>query len=119
MLVEYAATEVSFLDDYLDADPSHKSIRVNCITTFLLHVAQCIIFNQTNCVKTILISNASLKSFYSRLGFKVIKYFVTSANFEEARRQFHYETGKSTADQKKNYWLTLFTRHPTKCYISS
>ena len=58
MLVEYAATEIGFLDDYSDADPNHKSIRGNGITTFLFHVAQCIVFNQTNRVKTILIANA-------------------------------------------------------------
>ena len=90
MLVEYAATEIGFLDDYSDADPNQKIIRRNCITTFLLHVAQCIIFNQTNRVKTILIANASLKSFYSRLGLKVIKDFATSTNFEETRSRFHY-----------------------------
>ena len=88
MLVEYAATEMCFLDDYSDADPNHKSIRGNVITTFLLHVAQCIIFNQKNRVKTILSDDASLKSFYSRLGFKFIKDFATSTNFEEARRRF-------------------------------
>ena len=58
MLVEYVATEMGFLDDYSDADPNHKSIRENGITTFLLHVAQFIIFNQTNSVKTILIADA-------------------------------------------------------------
>ena len=63
ILVEYAATEMVFLDDYSDADPNHKSVRGNGITTFLLHVAQCIIFNEKKCVKTILISDASLKSF--------------------------------------------------------
>ena len=95
MLVEYAATEMGFLDDYSDADPNHKSIRRNGITTFLFHVAPCIIFNLTNCVKTILISNASLKSFYSRLGFTVIKYFATSTTFEADRSRFNYEKGKS------------------------
>ena len=45
MLVEYSATEMGFLDDHLDADPNHKSIRGNGITTFLLNFAQCIIFN--------------------------------------------------------------------------
>ena len=44
MLVEYEATEMGFLDDYLDADPNHTSIRGNDITTFILHVAQCIYF---------------------------------------------------------------------------
>ena len=88
---------MSFLDDYSDADPNHKSSRGNGITTFLFHVAQCIIFNLTNHVKTILIANASLKSFYSRLGFTVIKDFVTYTTFEAARSLFHYEKGKSKA----------------------
>ena len=44
MLVEYAAIEMGFLDDSSDADPNYKSIRGNGITTFLLHVTQCIIF---------------------------------------------------------------------------
>ena len=100
MLVEYAATEMGFLDDYSDTDPNHKSIRGNGITTFLFHVSQCILFCLTNYVKTIIIANASLKWFYSRLVFTVIKDFVTSTTFEAARRQFHYETGKSKADQK-------------------
>ena len=70
MLVEYAATEMGFIDDYLDVDPNHKNIRGNGITTFLLHVAQCRISNQTNRVQTILIANASLKSFYSKVRFQ-------------------------------------------------
>ena len=86
MLIKYAATEMGFLDDYSDADPNHKSIRGNGISTFLFHVSQCIIFNLTNQVKTILIANVSLKTFYSRLGFTVIKDFVTSTTFEAARR---------------------------------
>ena len=94
MLVDYAATEMGSLDDYSDDDQKGKSIRGNSITTFILHVAQCIIFNQTNCVKTILIVDASLKSFYSRLDFKVIKDFANSPNFEEACKRFHYEPGK-------------------------
>ena len=61
MLVEYADTEMGFLDDYLEADTNHKSIRGNGITTFLLHVAQCIVSNQTNRVKTIIIADVSLK----------------------------------------------------------
>ena len=51
MLIEYAATEMCFLDYYFDADPNHKIIRGNGITTFLFHVAQCIIFNITTQVK--------------------------------------------------------------------
>ena len=92
MLIEYAATEMGFLDDYSDADPNQKSIRVNGITTFLFCVAQCIVFNLTNQVKKILIANVSLKTFYSRLGFFVIKDFATSTKFEAARRRFHYDT---------------------------
>ena len=87
-LIKYAATEMGFLDDYSDADPNHKSIRGNVITAFLFHVAQCIILNPKNQVKTILIDNVSLKTFYSRLGFLVIKDFVTSTTFEAARRRF-------------------------------
>ena len=89
MLVAYAATEMGFLDDYSDVDPDQKSIRGDGITTFIFHVAQCILLHLTNFVKTILISNASLKSFYSRLGFTVIKYFVTSTTFEAAHSRFH------------------------------
>ena len=105
MLIEYAAIEMGFLDDYSDADPNHKSIRVNGITTFPFHVSQCIIFCLKNSVKTILIVNASLNTFYSRLGFTVIKDFVTSTNFEAARSRFHYETEKYKADQKKTIGL--------------
>ena len=119
MLFEYAATEKGLLDDSSGADPNHKSMRGNGITTFLLNVAQCIIFNQTNRVKTILIADASLKSFYSRLDFNVINDFATSTNFKEARSRFQYDKEKSKAEQEKNYWLTVFTHHTTTCYISS
>ena len=105
---------MGFLDYYLDADPNHKSIRGNGITTFLLHVAQCIIFNQTNRVKTILIVNASLKSFYSRLGFKVIKDFATSTNFEAACSRFHYEKGKSKAEHKQTIGLQCLYTIPRR-----
>ena len=101
MFIEYAAIEMGFLDNYSNADPNNKSIRGNGITTFIFHVAQCIIFNLTNHVKTILIANVSLNTFYSRLGFTVIKDFVTSTTFEADRRRFHYDTGKYKADQKK------------------
>ena len=109
MLVGYAATEMGFLDDYSDAHPNHKIIRGNGITTFIFHVAQCIISNQTNRVKTILIADASLKSFYSRLGFMLIKYFAISTNFEEACSRFHYETEKSKAEQKKLLAYIFYT----------
>ena len=89
---------MGFLDDYSDADPNHKRVRGDGITTFLFHVSQCILFCLKHCVKTILIANAPLKSFYSRLGFTVIKDFATSTNFEAARSQFHYEKGKCKAE---------------------
>ena len=105
---------MGLLDDYLDAEPNHKSIRGNGITTFLLHVSQCIIFNKKNHVKTTLIIDALLKSFYSRLGFKVIKDFATSTNFEKARSRFHYETGKSKADQKVKKGLQCLHNIPRR-----
>ena len=114
MLVEYAATEMGFLDDYSDADPNHKSIRGIGITTFPFHVAQCIIFNIKNHVKTTIIANASLKSFYSRLGFTVIKYFLTSTNFEAACSRFHYEKGKSKAEQKQTIGLQCLYTIPQR-----
>ena len=46
MLVDYAVIEMGFLDDYSGAAPQGKIMRGNGITTFLLHVAQCIIFNK-------------------------------------------------------------------------
>ena len=114
MLIEYTSTEMGFLDDYSDADSNHKSSMGYCITTFLFHVAQCIILNLTNHVKTILIDNASLKTFYSRLGFTVIKDFVTSTTFEAARSWYNYETGKSKADQKKTIGLQCLHTIPRR-----
>ena len=68
MLIEYAATEMGFLDDYSDADPNHKSIRGNGITAYLFHVAQCILFCLTNSVQTILIANVSVDILF-KVGF--------------------------------------------------
>ena len=61
MLVDYAATKMGSFDDYSDAAAKGKSMRGNGITTFLLHIDQCMIFNQTNRVKTTLIADASSK----------------------------------------------------------
>ena len=113
-LVEYTATDMGFLDDYYDADPNHKSIRVNGIATFLFHVAKYIIFCLTNCVKTILIANASLNSFYSRLGFTVIKHFATYTTFEASRSQFHYEKVKCKAEQKQTIELQCLYTIPRR-----
>ena len=49
MLVDYAVTEISCFDDYLDAAPWAKTIRGNGIITFILHFAQCITFHQKHC----------------------------------------------------------------------
>ena len=46
-----------------------------------------------------------MKSFYSRLGFKFIKYFATSTHFEEACKRFNYESEKSKALQKETIVL--------------
>ena len=116
MLVDYVDTDMGCFDDYLDAVPRTKTMRVNGITTFLLHVSQCITFRQPRFVTATLIAEALLKSFYSRLGLKVIKDFSKYPNFEEARKQFHYESGKSEALQKKN-WRTMLSKHPMMCYI--
>ena len=105
---------MGFLDDYSDADPNQKSIRGNVITKFLFHVAQCILFCLIFFVKTILIANASLKSFYSRLGFTVIKYFATSTIFEAARIKFHYEKEKSKAEQKQTIVLQCLYTIPRR-----
>ena len=53
-----------------------------------------------------------MKSLYSRLGFKVIKDFATSNNFEKARKQFHYESGKSKAFQKKTICFQCYLTIP-------
>ena len=45
-LVDYAVTDMGCFDDYLDAAPHAKTIRRGGITTFLLHISQCITFNQ-------------------------------------------------------------------------
>ena len=58
MLVDYAVTDMGWFDYYSDAAPCAKTMRGNVITTFLLHVSQCITFRQTKPVISILIANA-------------------------------------------------------------
>ena len=58
-----------------------------------------------------------MKSFYPRLVFKVIKDFSTSPNFEEARKQFHYESGKSRALQKQTIGLQCYRTIPWRVTI--
>ena len=84
---------------------------------FLLHVAQYITFRQVISFIPTLIADASLKSFYSSLGFKVIKDFATSPHFGVVRKRFHYKSEKSRAFQKQKNWLTISSNHPTTCYI--
>ena len=81
------------------------------------HVDQCINFNQTQFVTETLIAKASLKSLYSRLGFKVIRDFATSPNFEKACNQFNYEAGKSIALQKKTIGLQYYLTIPWRVTI--
>ena len=102
--------QLAYNVDYLDVAPHAKAMRVNGITTFIFHVSQFITFRQTKFVTATLIAEASLKSFYSRLGFKVIKDFANSHNFEEARKQFHYESGKSKAFKKQKIGI--------QCYVN-
>ena len=81
-------------DNYLDATIYAKTIRGGGITLLLLHVPQCILFNQMKVVTATPISKAWLKSFYSRVGSETIKDFAASPDFEEARKQFHYDSGE-------------------------
>ena len=101
-------TNMGWFDDYSDDAPRSKTMRGNCITTFLFHVAQCIIFNQTYFFTATLISKAWLKSLYSRLGFKVIKIFAASPNFEKSRKQFHYRSLKSKTLKKQTIGLQFY-----------
>ena len=126
MLVDHLVTEIVCFDDYSNFNPRDKNMRVNGITTFLLHVAQCITFLQTKFVTATIIAEALLKSFYPRLGFKVIKYLATSHNFEEAHKRFHYESGKYKVFQKQTIGLqchlTILQRftilHGNKIYLN-
>ena len=60
MLVEYAVIEMGCFDDYLDAAPHSKTMKGNGITSFILHVAQHIILNQTKFVTEKLIAEDRL-----------------------------------------------------------
>ena len=92
-------------------------MRANSINTFLLHVTQCITFNQTKFITETLITESRLKSLYSRLDFKVIKYFATFPNFEEACKRFHYESEKSKELQKQKIVLQFYPTIPRRVTI--
>ena len=49
-----------------------------------------------------------MKLLYSRIGFRVIKYFATSPNFEKSCKIFNCESGKSDALQKKRIRLQCY-----------
>ena len=117
MLVDYALTDMGCFDDYSDAAPRAKTMRINGITNFILHVSQCITFNQTTFVTETLISEARLKSSYSGSDLKVIKYFATSPNFEKACKRFHYESGKSKALHKQTIGLQCYLTIPQRVKI--
>ena len=102
---------------YSDSAPRAKTMRVNGITTFLLNVYQCVTFNHFCFVTATLITAARLKSLYSRLGFKVIKDFATSPNFEEAHEIFHYESGKSKELKKQTIRLQCYLTIPRRVTI--
>ena len=89
MLVDCAVTEMGCFDDYSDAAPRAKNMRGNGINTFLLHISKCIPFNIKKFVTETLIADALLKSLYSRLDFKVIKYFATSPNLKRLARNLN------------------------------
>ena len=58
MLVDYSVTYMGCFYDYSDAATRAKTMRGNGITTFLLHVAQCITFHKTKFVVATLIVKA-------------------------------------------------------------
>ena len=55
-----------------------------------------------------LTAEESLKSLYSRLGFKVIRDFLTSTNFEKFHKLFSYNSGKFKAFQKQTIGLQCY-----------
>ena len=55
MLVDYSDIEMGCFNDYSYAAPCEKTMRGNGITTFILHVSQCIAFRQTKFVTATLI----------------------------------------------------------------
>ena len=115
--MDYAVTEMVCFDDYSDAAPHAKTMRWNGITTFLLHIYQCITFNETIFFTATRITKERLKSLYSRLGFKFIKDFATYPNSEEACEKFHYESGKSKELQKQTIGLQYYLNIPWRVTI--
>ena len=61
MLVDYAVIELGCFGDYSDAAPRAKKMRGNGITTFILHIDQCITFRKKQFVTEKLTAEVSLK----------------------------------------------------------
>ena len=70
MLVDYSVTEMDCFDDYLDDAPHAKTMRLNGITAFLLHVAQFITFHQTKFVTETLISEGIVEFILFKVRFQ-------------------------------------------------
>ena len=96
VLVYYAVTDMGCFDDYLDDTPRSKKMRGMVLLPFFCMLPN-VPFLIKNVVTATLIAESLFKSLYSRLGFKVIKYFAASPNFEKSRKQFNYESVKSNA----------------------
>ena len=89
----------------------------NSITIFLFHIDQSFSLNQTKLVTVTIISEAWLKSLYSRSGFKVIKDYDKSTNFEEDCKWFHSDSVKPKALQKQTIGLQFYTAIPRRVTI--
>ena len=63
MLVDYSVTDIGCFDDYSDAAPHAKTMSGNGITSFLLHIFQCIIVNKKKFVTATLIYKGRLSRF--------------------------------------------------------
>ena len=89
MLVDYAVTEMGCFDYYLDASPRAKTMRVNGITTFLLHIAQCITFHQNK-----LYSNTYFQNKFEVVIFKVrfqgSSIFFNISSFRKGSREISF-----------------------------
>ena len=117
MLVSLSVTYMCCFVNYSDAAPHAKTMGLNGITNFILNVSKCITFNQTKILTETLITEAWLKSFYSRLGFKFIEDFVTYPKLEEACEIFHYKSGKPKEFQKQTIGLQCYLTIPRRITI--
>jgi hypothetical protein len=101
-LIDYIGTETGHLDQYSPRVPHEKRVTGHGIATFLLHLAQCIGYTQTNELSCTLVAERNLRSYYQRYGFKPIPDFYTSKRFKDARSRFHYDD-KTDQELLKGY----------------